>query len=720
MAGFGGAVKLTGESEYRRALNQITQNLKELSAEMRTVSSAYDKNDKSVTALSAQEDVLNRKLEEQKAKLNVLNSEYSSMSARFAEQTAKHTQLTQEYEREKQKLDEIGRTLGTTSTEYNAQKAVVDQLSNEVRKSTQAQDANEKSMSKMRIAISDAETDINKTKRSLVDLAEQEYRANEEAKKAGNGGFTVLKGALANLTSSAIMGAINGLRQLGGYLVNIGKQAVSSYAEFEQLKGGVETLFGSDAGAQVMANADKAFATAGMSANKYMETVTSFSASLIQSLNGDTMEASKVADRAIQDMSDNANKMGTDIQMIQNAYQGFAKQNYTMLDNLKLGYGGNKTEMERLIKDASQLTNVQKELGVTVDANDMSFANIANAISVVQKNMGIMGTTALEAEDTIQGSAYSFRASWENLLTGMADDNADFEGLIQTFIESLMGMLDNMLPRVMQVVEGMGDMIGAFVEEILPQLIDQLVPFVEKIVPNIADLIVNNLPVLIDAGIKLILALADGLIQALPQIIEMLPTIVARIASVLINNAPAILRAGGALIDALASGIRKATKKVVSAIKAVGNRILSEIKKVPSKMISVGLDIVKGIWAGISNGYDWIKGKIKSWVGNVTDFIKKLFGIESPSKLMRDEVGKNLALGVGLGFEDTMSSVANQMSDAIPKSFDVSASLASASDENNNPTVNAFKQALKEMKIELDSKTAGRFVETKVTRLIYQ
>lgn len=720
MAGFGGAVKLTGESEYRRALNQITQNLKELSAEMRTVSSAYDKNDKSVTALSAQEDVLNRKLEEQKAKLGVLNAEYSSMSARFAEQSAKHTQLTQEYEREKQKLDEIGRTLGTTSTEYNAQKAVVDQLSNEVRKSTQAQDANEKSMSKMRIEISNAQTDINKTTRELTNLAKEEDKAGQEAEKAGNGGFTVLKGALANLTSSAIMGAINGLKQLGGYLVNIGKQAVSSYAEFEQLKGGVETLFGDDAGAKVMENADKAFATAGMSANKYMETVTSFSASLIQSLNGDTMASAEVADRAIRDMSDNANKMGTDIQSIQNAYQGFAKQNYTMLDNLKLGYGGNKTEMERLIAYASQMTDVQKELGVAVEEGNMSFANIANAISVVQRNMGIMGTTALEAEDTIQGSAYSFQASWQNLLTGMADDTADFEGLIQTFIESLMGMLDNMLPRVMQVVEGMGDMIGAFIEEILPKLIDQLVPFVEKIVPKIADLIVNNLPVIIDAGIKLILALANGLIEALPQIIEMLPDLVIQIAQVIIDNAPAILSAGINLIKALARGIKRAVGQVRSAMASIGRAIVNKIKEFPSKMISVGLDIVKGVWEGISNGTDWIKGKITEWVGDVVSFLKNVFGIESPSKLMRDEIGKNMALGIGVGFSDTMSDVANEMNDAIPKSFDVDATLRSVSQPQNNPTVEAFKQALSEMKIDLDGKVAGQFVEKKVTRLIYQ
>ena len=376
--------------------------------------------------------------------------------------------------------------------------------------------------------------------------------------------------------------------------------------------------------------------------------------------------------------------------------------------------------MQRLIKDASQLTDVQKELGVTVDENDMSFANIANAISVVQKNMGIMGTTAEEAEDTIQGSAYSFRASWQNLLTGMADDNADFEGLIQTFIESLMGMLDNMLPRIMQVVEGMGDMIGAFIEEILPKLIDQLVPFVEKIVPEVADLIVNNLPIILDAGIQLILALANGLIEALPTIIEMLPELVMQLAKVIIKNAPKILSAGMDLVKALGRGISRAMGVARSAMVSVGNAIWSAIKAFPSKMISAGLDLVKGIWQGISNGYSWIKGKITTWVGNVTDFIKNLFGIESPSKLMRDEVGKNLALGIGVGFSDTMSDVANQMGDAIPKSFDVDATLQSASQSQDNPTVRAFKQALSEMKIELDSKVAGKFVETKVTRLIYQ
>lgn len=334
MAGFGGAVKLTGESEYRKALNQINQSLKETASEMKAVSSAYASNDKSQSAVSAKTEVLNKKLQEQNQKLTTLKAQYQAMSNQYTQQTAKHTALVNEYNKEKAKLDEIGKTLGTTSQAYQDQKAKVDGLAQEVRKSTQAQDANEKSMSKMRVEINNAQADINATTRELDSLGKGAKKAGDDAKDAGDG-FTVFKGILADLGSKAIMGAISGLKQLGGAMINVGKQALDSYAEYEQLVGGVETLF-KDSAPIVQQYANDAYKTAGMSANEYMETVTSFSASLISSLDGDTAKASEVANRAITDMSDNANKMGTDIGMIQNAYQGFAKQNYTMLDNLNI------------------------------------------------------------------------------------------------------------------------------------------------------------------------------------------------------------------------------------------------------------------------------------------------------------------------------------------------------------------------------------------------
>ena len=359
MSGFGGAVKLTGESEYRKALSQITQNLKEVSSQMQVVSSEFGKNDKSVEALSAKSKVLNDRLNEQNNKLSVLQKQYSAMDAEFQKQTKNHESLVKSYNNEKSKLEEIGRTLGTTSKEYQDQKAVVEQLANEVRKSTQNQDANAKSMSNMRIEINKAQAECNKTAKELDDLGDSAEEAGEDAEEAGDG-FTVFKGVLANLASTAITAAVDGLKKLAGALVDVGKQAIGNYAAYEQLVGGVETLFG-DSADIVQEYAQNAYKTAGMSANEYMETVTSFSASLLQGLEGDTATAAKAANTAIVDMSDNANKMGTSIASIQNAYQGFAKQNYTMLDNLKLGYGGTASEMARLINESGVLNKAQED-----------------------------------------------------------------------------------------------------------------------------------------------------------------------------------------------------------------------------------------------------------------------------------------------------------------------------------------------------------------------
>ena len=222
--------------------------------------------------------------------------------------------------------------------------------------------------------------------------------------------------------------------------------AVKNYAEYEQLVGGVETLFKDSAG-KVLRYAEDAYKNAGMSANEYMETVTSFSASLLQSLGGDTEKAAEYADRAIVDMADNANKMGTSMESIQNAYQGFAKQNYTMLDNLKLGYGGTKEEMARLIEDAAKLKDVQEELGITVDASSMSFGNIVNAINVMQTEMGIAGATQAEAASTIMGSIGMMKASWTNFVTGLADENADLSTLMDSVIDSFVTVVDNIVPK---------------------------------------------------------------------------------------------------------------------------------------------------------------------------------------------------------------------------------------------------------------------------------
>lgn len=290
-------------------------------------------------------------------------------------------------------------------------------------------------------------------------------KINEKGFNEGVGKLSKLGKSGLSIVSKAMTGAVVAVGTTAGAII---KSSLGVVANMEQQVGGVETLF-KDSANTVIDNANRAYKTAGMSANNYMETVTSFSASLLQSLGGDTAKAASYADRAIVDMSDNANKMGTSMRDIQNAYQGFAKQNYTMLDNLKLGYGGTQEEMKRLVSDAAKLTDVQKELGVTVDANSLSFGNIVNAISVVQKQMGITGTTSKEAATTIEGSVSSAKAAWENFEAGVISAN----DLVETFWTATQNIFTNLgqiIPRLgktgIDVVSALAGKIGGAVPQV--------------------------------------------------------------------------------------------------------------------------------------------------------------------------------------------------------------------------------------------------------------
>ena len=303
----------------------------------------------------------------------------------------------------------------------------------------------------------------------------------------------------------------------------LGTAAISGFADYEQLVGGVETLFGAsgqslaeyadsvgktvdeavfeyaklmEAQNTTLANANEAYKTAGMSANEYMETVTSFSAALISSLGGDTQAAAEKADQAIVDMSDNANKMGSSMESIQNAYQGFAKQNYTMLDNLKLGYGGTKEEMQRLLDDAEAISGIEYDIS--------SYADVVDAIHVIQEEMGIAGTTAKEASTTISGSVSSMKASWKNLLVGVADGSQNLDTLIDNFVGSVETVAENVLPVAEQALLGIGDLV----EELLPVIVDR-----------IPEIINNVLPQLLDSGMNMITTLLNGIQENLPEIV---------------------------------------------------------------------------------------------------------------------------------------------------------------------------------------------------------
>lgn len=319
------------------------------------------------------------------------------------------------------------------------------------------------------------------------------------------------------------------------------KSAVTAYADYEQLVGGVETLFKDSAG-EVQKYAANAYQTAGLSANEYMETVTGFSASLLQSLDGDTKAAAEKANVAITDMSDNANKMGTSMESIQNAYQGFAKQNYTMLDNLKLGYGGTKEEMQRLLEDAEKLSGQKFDLS--------SYADIVDAIHVVQTEMGITGTTAKEAATTIQGSVNMTKAAWQNLVVGIADDTQDFDVLVNNFVDSVTTAGENILPRVEIALKGVGT------------LVEKLAPVIAKTVPNIVS---TTLPSMIKAGTSMIRALLDGLLKAVPELIPCFKDIINQLIEVIVDNLPLIIEAAVTIAGAIVSGLVEALPDILDA-----------------------------------------------------------------------------------------------------------------------------------------------------------
>jgi phage-related protein len=714
-------------------------------------------------------------------------------------------------------------------------------------------------------------------------MAEGDGKVVIDTELDSSGAKDGIKGLSSSIASS-VGGAVKSIAKIGTAAVAAGatataalvKSSVDAYASYEQLRGGIETLFG--AGGQsakeyaksvgkstdeakkdyqqlmnaqniALKNADKAYKTAGMSANDYMETVTSFAASLKQSTKNET-EAAKSANQIVVDMSDNANKMGTDMTMIQNAYNGFAKQNYTMLDNLKLGYGGTQAEMQRLLEDAEKLSGQHYELG--------NFKDMAEAIHVVQTEMGITGTTAKEASTTIEGSVNSAKAAWTNLVSGMSQDNADMDKLINEFIDSVGVAAGNILPRIETALGGIGsliekllpvivDAIPGLIESLLPNLLssgtnivltliqgiaaaipsllsvlpeiistigtslaeagpqlftsisevlNQLLTFLLEQIPeffnsiseffsgdgaanimdmlltlfdNIATGIINNLPTLlnslinmraqiliflatqipgivstvvsmipaivngllqaiptliqaippiitalvnglldcipdiIDAGVELIGALVDNLPEIINTIVEVIPEIITNLINAVLDHLPNIINAGfklitalvkalpqiiitivkaipkiitgiiGALIGAIPKIITTGVKLLGSIIKNLPQIIAKVITAIPTiikalidgfgdclgDMADIGLNLVKGLWNGIKDADAWLRDKISGFFGGVVNSIKDFFGIASPSKLMRDQIGKFIAQGIWVGFneEDPMSQI---------------------------------------------------------------
>lgn len=457
-----------------------------------------------------------------------------------------------------------------------------------------------------------------------------------EAKEHASAFASKLKSGLA--TAAKIGVAAIGAASTG--IAMLTKQSVEQYAEYEQLVGGVETLFKGSAG-KVQEYAANAYRTAGLSANEYMATVTSFSASLLQSLGGNTERAAEMADMAITDMSDNANKMGTDMASIQNAYNGFAKQNYTMLDNLKLGYGGTKQEMERLLADAQKLTGLKFDIS--------SYADIVQAIHVVQTEMEITGTTAKEASETISGSINMLKSAWANLVTGLGNENANFDQLVSNVVESAVTAGNNLIPRIEYVLMGIATLIEqlapviaekfpGLVQKILPPLLNaaqsllealvqaspELIKALIAILPGLVEMLINTIadmsPELIDLGVSLIIALAEGLIVAIPNLVDRAPEIVMSLIEALIRNAPRLVEAGIKLLAALGQGIIVGAAYAVRAVLEIGSAIAGAIGDLIKNAWEWGKDLILNFWNGI---VDFVSYPIRA----ISDMLSNIFSM---------------------------------------------------------------------------------------------
>lgn len=463
--------------------------------------------------------------------------------------------------------------------------------------------------------------------------------------RRGLGGEADAAGVMAG---GRISGKIKGALAASGIGAALGAglaKSIKTGANLEQAIGGIETLF-KDSADQMIKNADNAFRTAGISANTYMEQATSFAASLLQSLDGDTQKAAKAADQAVIDMSDNANKMGTNIQDIQNAYQGFAKQNYTMLDNLKLGYGGTKTEMERLLADAEKIS------GQKYDINNLS--DVYEAIHVIQEEMDITGTTSKEAASTLSGSFSSMKAAAENFLGDLALGRNVGPAMVDLAESAGTFLFDNLLPAIGRVFASLPQAILALIQTGLPkfmasgsEMVTGLVSGIQTAGPQLAkkipelvqqgmDAISQNLPNIMAKGRDMIVGLVQGIKSNLPAFIDAVSNIASKIPDFLKQNQPKIAAEGGKLIGQLAAGLIKNLPKIIVAVAKLGLTIISTILKNIPTMLKTGKTLVfnfakglggaalaavksaaKKIVTGLISPISTIGGKIKGYVDKV-------------------------------------------------------------------------------------------------------
>lgn len=615
-ANIGPRIGIDGEKEFRQELNNIIQQTRTLGSEMKAVTSAFDNNTKATEKNVAKAQVLNKQIDAQKSLIDKLSKGLQESAAKFGENDT--------------------RTL------------------------------------KWQNQLNNATAELNNMERELKNLGNAEDSAGESAVNLGD----MIRAHVIGSAITAGIGAVtSAIGKMKDALVDAGKQAISSFADYEQLTGGIETLFG-DSMETVMQNAKKAWKDVGLSANDYMEQATSTAASMISSLGGDTQKAADLTNLAITDMADNANKMGTSIEMIQNAYSGFAKQNYTMLDNLKLGYGGTKEEMERLLNDAQKLSGIQYDIS--------SYSDIVQAIHEIQTEMQITGTTAAEATETISGSAAAAKASWSDFLMALVSGE-NIEGSMKNLSQSVKTMLSNIQPAIKKLVSNFvsylpdmisfgGEIISSISDGILSSLPDlgetamtlfqNLTSYIQENLPTMiqnglqallsfAQGFRSNVGILIENGISMMKSIAQGIVAALPDFISQVPLIISEFANTINDNMPKILSAGVEIIYTLVSGIISNIPTIIENIPQIVSAIWDTLMAV--NWLNLGSKILSGVGNGIKSMAGQVKEAAKGGISGAIDWIKSL-----PSQAVN--WGKDMIQGFINGIKSMVGGVIDAVS----------------------------------------------------------
>lgn len=892
MASFGGAVKLTGESEYRAALRNISQNLKEVSSELKLVSSQYDNNDTSIEALTAKQTALTHRLEEQKSKLSVLREQYEKMGSEYQQNREKHEQLIASYNKEKSELERIGRELGTSSTEYKQQAEVVANLKEQVEKSTLANDQNERSMSRMRTQMNNAQTDINKTKTDIKDLESQMGKSSDSSENLGeavedagykarsaDGGFTVLKGAIANLAGNIITSAINGVQNLAGEAINsadalkkfestmsfagyddstiskakddmkeyadltvydldtvanttaqLAANGIQDYTGLTEAAGNLNAVAGGNADtfrsvAMVLTQTAGAGKLTTENWNQLSDAIPGASGKLQEALqkNGaytgnfrDAMAEGQITadefNQAIMDLgfTDAAQQAATSTATFEGA-----------MGNLEAAV----TDGLMQIYDAIGSENVTGFINGINDAVSKVIPPIKQAVQWFKDNLptiapllaGIAGALGgIMVAQKIEAMVTAFRA-WKTATEGLtvaqrllnAVQLASPIGLVLGLVAGLVAAIvvlwntnDGFRDAVMSAWQGIQDFVGNAIQAIvgfftnlgttlsqLPQMFsdwlnnviatvtewvsnmaEQAASAGSQFVSNVVDFVQNlpyNIGYLLETVIGTVIswveqmasnaasagsqfvANAINFIQNLPANVEsFLSSVISNVVGWVSNMASNASRAGSQFLSNAINFVSQLPGRIASLLSSVisnlgswagqmasrgaegarnmFNAVVNGLASLPGRVLSIGSDIVRGIWDGISGAAGWLGNQVRNFASGILDSMKNALGIHSPSRLFRDQVGKYMAQGIGVGFTDEMGNVVGQMQDAMPdpsafvSDQQIAYSGYSAAGTVANPSVvDAVIEALGRVRIVLDDEVAGRFVERTVTNAIY-